>query len=159
MKAASLNEIRKELILKSPLELHEICLKLAKFDVKSKEYLSYIVFESDNIELYISKIKSELDESFTEKFPTNTYYLKKELQKRLKRTTKLIKFSSDKRVETEILLHWILCTRKAKIAIQSSQVLINMEQRILKKIESAISKMHEDLQFDYQQQLEKFYTI
>ncbi len=158
MKALSINELKKELTQKSPTELQDICLKLAKFDNKSKEYLSFILFEANDIEGYTLKIKDEMDKAFLNEIDNfSYYYLKKSLQKHFKHINKLIKFSANKQVEVETLLHWLYCIKKANLPMQTSKVLINMRLRAITRIEKAILKMHEDLQFDYQQQLEKFF--
>ena len=46
MKAATLNELRKELQALSSKELVEICLRLAKYKKESKELLTYLIFEA-----------------------------------------------------------------------------------------------------------------
>jgi len=45
--------------------------------------------------------------------------------------------------------------KNSGIKFQKSKVLLNLYNQQLKKINAAISKMHEDLQFDYQKELNK----
>ena len=84
MKAATLNELKKELANLPTKELVEICLRLAKYKKESKELLTYLIFESDNEANYIAAIKADIDEQFELLNTSNLYVAKKGLQKRRK---------------------------------------------------------------------------
>ena len=65
MKTATIKELKQELSHKSSAELLEICLNLSKFKKENKELLTYILYEADYEEGYISydgKIFSQLSE-------------------------------------------------------------------------------------------------
>ena len=55
--------------------------------------------------------------------------------------------------EGELLLYFLEKMRDLKINIKKTQVLVNMYQSQIKKINKLVDKMHEDLQFDYRKQI------
>ena len=69
--------------------------------------------------------------------------------------TKHIKYSGSKQTEAELLIFFCLEMRKLKLPFQESKVLINLYNRQLQNIQKALSYLDEDLQFDYQAELEE----
>ncbi len=155
MKAASISEIKKELKGVSPVELVELCLRLARHKKESKELLTYLLFEASDMEQFIKNVKEEIDNSFSQINLSNFYFAKKSLRKILRTTNKFIRFSANKSTEVEILLHY--CTNfKGLIKVWNKSIaLTNLYNSQLKKIESSISSMHEDLQHDYLKELHR----
>lgn len=154
MKAATLNELKKELQTKSSKELVEVCIRLAKYKKESKELLTYIIFEADNENNYIAAIKADIDEQFELLNTSNLYVAKKGLQKIVRSTAKYIKYSGIKQTEIEVLIYFCSKMKAADIHITHSTVIENLYHRQVAKIEKALGTLHEDLQFDYQQELE-----
>lgn len=157
MKAATLNELKKELQTKSSKELVEVCVRLAKYKKESKELLTYIIFEADNENNYISAIKADIDEQFDLLNTSNLYVAKKGLQKIVRSISKYIKYSGIKQTEIEVLIYFCSKMKATGIKITYSTVIENLYQRQVAKIEKALGTLHEDLQFDYQQELEALY--
>ena len=56
--------------------------------------------------------------------------------------------------EAELRLYFLRKIKEAGIPIRRSRVLVNIYDGQVKKIKSAVSKLHEDLQFDYGVELE-----
>ena len=81
MKAASVNEIRKELETRNRAELLAFCLQLAKFKKENKELLTFLIFDSDNLVTYIENVKEETTKLFNEINISNVYYIKKGVRK------------------------------------------------------------------------------
>ncbi len=157
MKAASLAELKKELKTLPASELLDLCMRLAKYKKDNKELLTYLLYEAENEQSYINAIKAEIDEQFSELNSSNGYLAKKSLRKIIRTTTKYIKHSGLVETELELLLH--VC-KKIKASpvykfMTNNAVLNNIYLQQLKKIDKALSKLHEDLQFDYQQQVAK----
>lgn len=156
MKAAGLTEIKKELNAVPPAQLVELCLRLAKFKKDNKELLSYLLFESHNLQGYIEAVKENIDTEFAaEPGRSHVYFIKKHLRKILRNTNKQIKYTGSKQAEIELLLYFCTKVKEAGIKVNDSLALSNLYQQQLKKIEKAISAQHEDLQYDYLRQLEK----
>ena len=84
MKAASLAQIKKELKLRSSQDIEELCLRLGRFKKENKELLTYLLFEADDEQGYITHIKETIDDEFNSITNTNFYYLKKSVRKILK---------------------------------------------------------------------------
>jgi hypothetical protein len=64
MKAASINEIKKELGELDAKALRDICMRLAKYKKENKELLTYLLFEAHDEAGYVNAVKSEMDELF-----------------------------------------------------------------------------------------------
>ncbi|WP_299247776.1 hypothetical protein [uncultured Cytophaga sp.] len=155
MKAATINELKKELTALPPKQLVELCLRLAKYKKESKELLTYLIFESDNESDYIRAIKSDMDVLFEELNMDNYYFAKKGLQKIVRSISKYIKYSGIKNTEIEVLMYFCKKMKATGIKIGYSPVIENLYNRQLTKIKKSISSLHEDLQFDYQQEIEQ----
>src|SRR5688572_3325854 len=106
MKAASSSEIKTALKQRTPAELIETCLRLARFKKENKELLTYILFEADDRESYIRSVKTEMTDRFAEVNTASVHYAKKSLRKILRNANKFIRYSGDEVVETEVLLHY-----------------------------------------------------
>jgi hypothetical protein len=156
MKAASLSEIKKELHEVPPGQLVELCLRLAKYKKDNKELLSYLLFESHDLQTYIESVKQQIDEEFGDSPARgHVYYIKKHLRKILRTVNKQIKYTGSKTAEIELLLYFCLKIKESGIRLYDSPQLINLYQGQLKKIAKSISQQHEDLQYDYLKQLEE----
>lgn len=156
MKAATLQELKKELQELSPKELIELCIKLAKYKKDNKEYLGFLMFESHDVPAFVKQIKSEIDDQFTEiETQTNLYFLKKSLRKILRIINKYCKYVNDKSVSAEIHIYFCLKIKEAGIPMDQSARLTNLYAGEIKKINSFINGLHEDLRHDYSSDLEK----
>lgn len=156
MKAASLSELKKELHQLPAKELVELCLSLAKYKKDNKEFLGYLLFESHDNASFVKEIKSEIDLHFLElASQSNLYYIKKSLRKLLRILTKYCKYVGDKAIAAEIHIYFCLKVKESGIPIHKSQLLVNMYEQQLKKINALISSLHEDLQGDFNTDLEK----
>jgi hypothetical protein len=154
MNTVSINQIQKELKILSQKELLEICVRLAKFKKENKQLLAYLLFEANNEKTYIEDAKKELDELFREINRKTTYTTKKGLQKIVRNMNRLIKFSEQTQTEIELRIYFCKKVRSQRIPIDASAVINNLYYREIEKIKNAFSKLHEDLQFDYKNDLE-----
>lgn len=155
MKPASLKEIRTDLLHRSPQELIDICIRLTKFKKENKELLTYLLFESENEEFYVSKIKTKMEEDFSGMNTSNFYFIRKSVRKILKEVKKFIRFSNKKETEVELLLHFCFLLKDISPSYKKNKVLTNTFHRQLQLIQKSLSTLHEDLQYDYQVQIEK----
>jgi hypothetical protein len=154
MKAASLQEIKQELKERTPAQLAELCLRLGRFKKENKELLTYLLFEAADQQQYIRSVKEEMESQFAEINRSNLYIAKKSLRKILRITNKYIRYTGDKVVETELLLHYCTLLQQSRIPYHKSTALVKLYLGQLKKIETSISALHEDLQYDYRRQVE-----
>jgi membrane-anchored protein YejM (alkaline phosphatase superfamily) len=159
MKAASLSELKKELYQLSSSELVELCISLAKYKKDNKEFLGYLLFESHDKDSFIKEIKSEIDAHFLSlEAQSNLYYIKKSLRKLLRILTKYCKYTGDKAIAAEIHIYFCIKVKESGIPIHKSQLLVNMYEQQLKKVNTLISGLHEDLQSDFNCDLEEIST-
>lgn len=154
MKAVSVSELKKELKLHSQQELIDLCLHLAKFKKENKELLTYLLYESHNEHEYIRVIKEEIDLAISELNVNTLYFTKKGCRKILRSTKKYIRYSKKKETEAELLMYFCSKLTKLRSSYKRSQQMINMFEQQMKMATKAISTLHEDLQYDFQQELE-----
>jgi hypothetical protein len=113
------------------------------------------LFESDNENGYIESVKSEIDNQFSTLNNSNIYLIKKTVRKVLNMTNKYIRYSANKQTEVELLIYFCKSLKDRHIPIKRSRILGNIYDRQIVKISKALSTLHEDLQFDYADDLEE----
>src|SRR6188508_1103109 len=115
MKAASINEIKKELIELDSKAVQDLCMRLAKYKKENKELLTYLLFEAHDEAAYVRNVKDEMDELF-QSLPTgNVYYIKKSLRKILRIVNRQVKYSDTKQTELELRLYFCTKVREAGV--------------------------------------------
>ncbi|AXT59980.1 hypothetical protein D1816_06300 [Aquimarina sp. AD10] len=155
MKTATVRELKKELEHSSHEELMALCLRLSRFKKENKELLTYLLFEATDEEGYIQSVKQEIDEQFKLINTTSYHYIKKSVRKILRNIKKHIRYSSSKETEVELLLFFCDTLIHYRPYISNNSVLKNIYFRELTALKKKITTLHEDLQFDYYQELEK----
>ncbi len=153
MSTPSIQEIKKELRTLDASVVQELCMKLAKYKKENKELLTYLLFEAHDEQAYITSVKNTLDELFLTVAAFNTYNQKKNIRKILRVANKQIKYSGNKQTEIEVRIFFCRKMKEARVPIKSNAVLYNLYIGQLKKIETAFSKLPEDLQTDYERDL------
>ena len=153
MKAATVRELKKELSTYSQDDLMKICLRLSKFKKENKELLTYLLYEAENEEGYLDSIKAKMDTEFEQVNRRSYYLIKKMVRKILREAKKYIRYSQKKDSEVEILLHFCKRLKAFKPSIHRDATLENIYLRQLASIEKKISKLHEDLQYDYEEEI------
>jgi hypothetical protein len=144
-----LPELRRELEQLAQQELVKLCLRIAKYKVENKELLGYLLVESDDPLFYAEKIKPELIAPFQE-FST-TYHLTKSIRKSTRLITKYYRFTGSRQGETELLLHLVEGFHSHFRWEFRTQAFARILFRSLKKADTNLLKLHEDLQADYRE--------
>jgi hypothetical protein len=149
MKSVTAKELSQELTYRTPRELRDLCLRLARFKKENKELLTYLLFESSDELSYVKRVKEELDEEFDRINRASYYFIRKSVRKILKNTRKYIRYSQKKQTEVELLLHF--CTRLKNLSppIKGNTSLMNLYNRQIDMIIKKVALLHEDLQYDY----------
>jgi hypothetical protein len=153
MKAASINEIKRELFELDSKTVQEICMRLARFKKENKELLTYLLFEAHDEAGYVNSVKGEIDDLFQTLPRGNVYYIKKGLRKILRIVNKQIKYSGNKQTELELRIYFCTKMKEAGVPLRSSTVLYNMNEQQLKKIKAVLAQLPEDLQYDYERDI------
>lgn len=154
MKAGTVKALKTELSNCSHSELIDVCLRLSKFKKENKELLTYLLFKSANEESYLSDIKDEIDEQF-DLINTKTYfYIKKSVRKILRHVKTYIRYSKNSETEIELLLYFCQKLNDLKPSINKNIALKNIFNREIATIKKKISILHEDLQYDYNLELD-----
>lgn len=153
MKAASLSELKKELNRLPPAQVLDYCMHLAKYKKENKELLTYLLFEANDEHSYIRNVKEQMDDLFAIVNQNNLYFAKKNIRKILRTANKYIKFSGSKQTEVELLIYFCKKLKGSGIKMNSSTALSNIYDRQIQKANNSLAKMHEDLQYDYFEEL------
>jgi hypothetical protein len=155
MKAVSIKELKDELKNCTPSEVRDLCLQLARFKKENKELLTYLLFEASDESLYVLNVKQEVDEQFLLINKKTPYLIKKSFRKILRTIRKYSKYSKKKETEVELMVYFCSRLRKFTPSVGNNTGLYNFYLRQLESIRKKISLLHEDLQFDYKEELDK----
>ncbi len=155
MKVATVKELKDELAQYSQKEILAICLRLSKFKKENKELLTYLLYDSKNEMLYIEKAKNEIDIQFEQINKSSYYFIKKSVRKILRTVKKHIRYSQKKETEVELLIHFCYKLNNFHPLINKNKVLQNLYLQQIESIRKTVSKLHEDLQYDYKKELDE----
>ena len=154
MKAASLNELKKELNDLPAERLVELLLQITKYKKENKELLTYLLFEAGDKQIFISSIKKEVKVLFDEiNRDLNLYFTRKSIRKILRLVNKYAKYIDEKEIEVELLIYFLQQMRQSGIPYEKSTALNNLFDAQKNKIKKLLAGFHEDLQHDYLHEL------
>ncbi|HZY39113.1 MAG TPA: hypothetical protein VFE53_20795 [Mucilaginibacter sp.] len=143
-----LQDIKKELQHLSSLQIAELCLRLARYKKENKELLAYLLFEANDEAAFIEKVKGEIGFMFSQ-LPSQSYNAAKSTRKILRLIGKYVKFTGSKEFEIELWLNFVQNYIQYTDRKASYKPLRLILTRQVMKIQAAIGKLHEDLQYDY----------
>lgn len=155
MKTATVRELKQELSNQSHTELLELCLRLSKFKKENKELLTYLLYEADHEDGFIEGVKSEIEEQFSLININSYFYIKKSVRKILRMVKKYIRYSKNKETEVELLIYFCYELKKMRPSMKNNVSLHNIFNRQINLIRKTITGLHEDLQYDYEMELEE----
>lgn len=153
MKAATVKELKIELSKYSQKELVDVCLRLSKFKKENKELLTYLLYEANQETNYVESIKREMDLLFEQINRRSFYLIKKSVRKILRTVKKYIRYSQKKETEVELLIYFCQKLNQFNPSIKKNRILSNIYDRQVEAVRKTIKKLHEDLQFDYEAEL------
>lgn len=155
MKPASAKEIRDELKHLERGELLEIVQRLTRFKKENKELLTYLLFQAQDEQTYVEQIKLEMDMEFDGINKSSYFFIKKSMRKILRNIKKFSRYSGKKETEAELLIYYLQKMDSFKPSIHKNKTLQNLYDRQLALVKKNIEKLHEDLQYDLNIELEK----
>ena len=150
MKAASIAVLKKELLTLEHGDLLEACLRLARFKKDNKELLTYLLFLSQDEQAFANSLCEEIDTQFS--LTPNAH--KKTLRKLIRWMNKVLRFTKDKDTEIQVRLHFCRSLKSSRTPIRNSKVVTNMYNGQLKKVRTVIEKLHEDIRYDVEREVE-----
>jgi DNA repair protein RadC len=155
MKSATVKELKDELATYSQKEILAICLRLSKFKKENKELLTYLLYESKNEMAYIQNVKNEIEIQFEQINKTSYYFIKKSVRKILRTIKKHIRYSQKKETEVELLIFFCYKLNNFHPSINKNKVLQKLYLQQIESVRKTVSKLHEDLQYDYEKELDE----
>ena len=152
IKTYGLADIKKELQFLDNTHLIELNLRLVRHKKENKELMAYLLFDASNEPAFIEGLIAENGFMFSQ-LPSNNYQLAKGLRKILRFLNKYIKFTGSKQAEIELMISFCrnyvqYVDRRSSSTYKPLRLILT---RQLDKIRTTISKLHEDLQYDYSQ--------
>lgn len=155
MKAYSIHEIQRAMKELPAKDLLHFTARLAKYKLENKELLTYLLFYSSDEEGFVHIVKEEATSDFLDVNRTNLYFAKKTIRKVLRKITKYSRYSGIDKTEIELRIHFCELLNNSGLNFRESKVIENMYEGQLKKINILLNRLHEDLQFDYKEQIER----
>jgi len=155
MKAATIKELKNELGIKSHSELLTLCLRLSNFKKENKELLTYLLFEASDETAFIESVKIDAKQQFELINTSSYYYIKKSVRKILRMIKKFVRYSKKTETEVELLIYFCNELKQMTPRMQGSVALHNIYKRQVDAISKKVSTLHEDLQYDYQLEIEE----
>ncbi|SMD45052.1 hypothetical protein SAMN00777080_3693 [Aquiflexum balticum DSM 16537] len=159
MKIASLAEIKKELSHLSEIELKNLIIDLSKFSTDNKSYLFFKLYERDNPRLYVEMVQEELEMEFVKANTRHYHFAKKSIQAIRRKLNKYLKLSKDKTAQIELILYFCEKMRLYGFMEFNHPVINNLYTLQISKVEKLISGLHEDLQYDYEFQINELKKV
>ena len=154
MKTASIKQIKDELKHRSPEEYMELVLRLSRFKKENKELLTYLLFEAHDEATFIEGVKQEMDEDFEQINTASPFYIKKSLRKIIRKIRKYSRYSNQKETEVELMIYFAHQLKNMKPDIMQYPNLLKIYQQQVIGIKNKLPKLHEDLQYDFQVELD-----
>ncbi|AWW28729.1 hypothetical protein DN752_00465 [Echinicola strongylocentroti] len=155
MKLPSLSHIKKELNQLNEEELINLLLETAKFTKDNKQFVFFKLYGRENPEFFQQMVEEELAESFESANMDHAYFAKKSAQAIRRKLNKYLKFTKDKTIQLELVAYFCKALVSYKYLDFNHQVIINLYELQVSKIQKLISTLHPDLQFDYQPLVEE----
>ncbi len=153
MKIAGTSEIRQQLKELPPSELREIILRLSRYKQDNKGLINYLLFGAENESDYLNEVKEEIRSQLNQTNTSSLYLAKKSIRKALKTANTHIKYSGKDQILIDLLLFYCNELLSLDLAIKHSEILSNLFERQIVRIEKSLNKLHEDLQYDYRKEL------
>jgi len=155
MQLPSLSSLKKELQQKEPKELVELILQISKLSRDNKTFLYFKLFDSEDASLFVNTVKEELEVAFYSANTRNYYLAKKSAQSVRRILNKNLKLTKDPIAKIELIAFF--CQKIAELGYLEYRypVIDNLYALQVGKIEKLLANLHEDLQFDYEELLEK----
>jgi len=155
MKSATVSELKKELKNSSKEELVDFCIRLVKHKKENKELLTYLLYETEDEDAFVLQVKEEIDELFATMNTDRYFFMKKTVQKIDRQIKKHIRYSKKTETKIELLLYFCTKLQEMRPVYTGNSIISNVYDRQIVAIENSIGKLHEDLQYDYQMELEE----
>lgn len=153
MTSLSIHDIKQELLTLKPAELTNLCLRLARFKKENKELLTYLLFQAQDEEGYVKTVKQEIEELFGTVNLSQLYFAKKTLRKIVRVINKHSRYSGNKQTDIELRIFFCQQLNESGIPFRQNTALNNLYNSQLKKINTLLSSLHEDLQHDYRKEI------
>ncbi|MFC4871930.1 hypothetical protein [Negadavirga shengliensis] len=155
MRIPGISEIRKELKFLDEKKLIELVLDLGKLNRENKAYLYFKLFEEDNPRLFIEMVQEELMTEFQKANTNHYHFAKKSAQAIRRKLNKNLKLTKDKAAHIDLLVFFCRKLKEYGYLDFRHPVIDNVYLMQMTKIEKLIAGLHEDLQYDYNKELEE----
>jgi len=150
MKPATLVQIRKELETISPQRLMALTLRLIKLKSENKEFVSYLLFDEDQLSEYLADLKFEISEVLDCASFSQSLIAKKALRKCQKSITKHARYMGSKDAEAELYMFMIRKIHEKGINKYTHRTIQIIYLRCIERVKKLLPNIHDDLRGDFE---------
>ncbi len=159
MKASSIKQLKDELKYQNKDDLESLVLRLARFKAENKELLSYLLFQAHDEATFIQRAKEELEEDFENINAASPFYVKKSLRKMIRKVRKYGRYSNHKETEVELLLFFTRRLKEDPANYLQYNNLLKIYLQQIATIKNKLPKLHEELQYDFREELREVVAL
>ena len=159
MQLPSLTAIKAELKHLSEKDLIALVSDLSKFSRENKAFLYFKLNEKENPRLFIEMVQEELAREFQLANTKHYHVAKKAAQGIRRKLNKFLKLNKNKADQIEVIEYFCKNLINHAYLEFHHPVIDNLYASQVRKIETLVSSLHEDLQYDYEntiKELKKF---
>ena len=153
MKPATLVQIRKELETVSYNRLLDITMKMVRHKTENKEFISFVLFDEENVADFASDIRHEISEMMQEVQYKPSYIIKRTLRKVLRYISRYCGYVSDKEFEAEMLVYFCRLMKEKRLHRTPIKSINIIYYKQLEKIEKLLPKLTGEVKTDIENEL------
>jgi hypothetical protein len=155
---ATLPELKRELEQLPPSDLVKVCLRMARLKAENKDLLAYLLRDADDPVFYAESLKPALAALISQVVP-NRYLFARQLRKSNRIISRYARFTANKQGELELLVYQVSCFHEVYKFELRSAAASRIVFKALRKADTLIMKLHEELRADYLQQLSELLEL
>ncbi len=156
MQPASIDTIKQELKQRTPKQVLDILLHLARFKKENKELLTYLLFEATDNEAYVRQVKEEITDALHQIDGLPAYQYKKQFRKMQRKLGKPVKYMNNKSATIELYMHVIEQISADRKTSFIRAFLDKVAEQYIRKIEKILPAVPEDLAGDIARRIQQF---
>lgn len=155
MQLPSLTSLKAELKHLSESDLIALVADLSKFSRENKAFLYFKLNEKENPRLFIEMVQEELEKEFQLANTKHYHVAKKSAQAIRRKLNKFLKLNKNKSDQIEVIEYFCRSMISYSYLEFHHPVIDNLYAAQIRKIETLVSSLHEDLQYDYEQSIKE----
>ncbi|MFM7709422.1 MAG: hypothetical protein ACKO5C_00765 [Ferruginibacter sp.] len=146
-------ELRKRTADLQTSELIQLLSRLMRFKRENKELVAYELFVRDQPEVWFSEIRESFNSELETMNTSHPYFMKKTMRKLIRRAKTYARYAGDPAIESELFCGLLEVFNEHHLHVHPSDIVRKIYYDTFTRLEKNISKLHEDLQYDFERRL------